>query len=642
MKIIYFDLCAVVIFLIILWTCITRKLTRGRTNRLYIAVSSLSLACTIADIIMEVTVNPAPLSARRVTFGLCITFLYFILRNVLLCVCFYMLLSITRTEYHLRSLKLQMAFWAPYAVLLVLLVRNFFTRDVFNVTAETGYTREPLMILFYIVALLYGVIGLTYCLFCRKYLPSKKWISVFSVYVLNFIAVVVQFFWPILLVEMFATAAGLLMILLQVMRPEENMDPTLEVRSWRAYQSELSNLMKTGQKLQIVVAQLTNASELRNYLGDTRYDELVHRGINVFRHNTPPRISARRDIYFERPGTMYVIFEDTKKQPEEIAQMMQGMIEHGTSIMTEEGLRVEIKACLIECPNDLKTTQDVINLGHRFTSLGDPDQIVFRADQLVSSRDFAIFNHTEDILNRAITGDTIEMHYQPIYDIRSKRFRSAEALVRLRDTTYGMIPPGVFIPAAERSGLIVNLGRKIIEAIFRFMSEHDLEALGIDFIEINLSVAQCADKALYDMVRDFEKRYAISPEHVLFEITESTFDNLSDTCRNNLRKLSAAGYGFALDDYGTGYTNIKRLSHIEFGVIKIDKSMVDELPTMSGRLIMDNTLHMMHDLEKEIVVEGVETKEALDTLATMGCDEIQGFYFSKPLPEEEFLRFIGG
>ena len=246
MKIIYFDLCAVVIFLIILWTCITRKLTRGRTNRLYIAVSSLSLACTIADIIMEVTVNPAPLSARRVTFGLCITFLYFILRNVLLCVCFYMLLSITRTEYHLRSLKLQMAFWAPYAVLFVLLVRNFFTRDVFNVTAETGYTRESLMILFYIVALLYGVIGLTYCLFCRKYLPSKKWVSVFSVYVLNFIAVVVQFFWPHLLVEMFATAAGLLMILLQVMRPEENMDPTLEVRSWRAYQSELSNLMKTG------------------------------------------------------------------------------------------------------------------------------------------------------------------------------------------------------------------------------------------------------------------------------------------------------------------------------------------------------------------------------------------------------------
>ena len=108
----------------------------------------------------------------------------------------------------------------------------------------------------------------------------------------------------------------------------------------------------------------------------------------------------------------------------------------------------------------------------------------------------------------------------------------------------------------------------------------------------------------------------------------------------DLNGLKDMGYDFSLDDYGTGYSNIQRVSKLPFSIIKIDKSLIDGIGTEDGMSLVKNAIRMMKDIRKEIVAEGVETKEALDKLAEMGCDYIQGFYFSKPLPKDEFLEFI--
>ena len=109
---------------------------------------------------------------------------------------------------------------------------------------------------------------------------------------------------------------------------------------------------------------------------------------------------------------------------------------------------------------------------------------------------------------------------------------------------------------------------------------------------------------------------------------------------DNLRILSEQGYSFSLDDYGVGYSNIQRVSQLPLKIIKIDKSLVDNMNTASGKSIMNNTVRMMKDIKKELVIEGVETKEDFEELRKMGCDFIQGFYFSKPLPGKEFLEFL--
>ena len=232
------------------------------------------------------------------------------------------------------------------------------------------------------------------------------------------------------------------------------------------------------------------------------------------------------------------------------------------------------------------------------------------------------------------------MVYQPIYDVRSGRFRSAEALARINDPEYGLISPGVFIPAAEAQGLIIPLGDVISNQVFRFVSEHDLDALGLQFVEMNLSVAQCMDSSLPAKLSALQKKYGVDPGTINLEITETTYENIGEIMLENVSALIKMGYSFALDDYGTGYSSIQRINRLPLRLVKIDKSVLDEVSTENGRTILEYTMRMMQKTGKQLVVEGAETREAVEMLESMGCDYIQGFYFAKPLSEDAFVQFL--
>ncbi len=179
-----------------------------------------------------------------------------------------------------------------------------------------------------------------------------------------------------------------------------------------------------------------------------------------------------------------------------------------------------------------------------------------------------------------------------------------------------------------------------MEEVFRFISQNDLKALGLSYIEINLSVAQCMENNLPEKVKALQEKYKIDPEQVNLEITETVFENISEIMMENVKELTRMGYSFALDDYGIGYSSIQRVNHLPLQLIKIDKSMLDEADHENGRIILESTVKMMQNIGKNLVVEGAETFEMVETLKRMSTDYIQGFYFSKPLPEEDFVNFL--
>ena len=180
----------------------------------------------------------------------------------------------------------------------------------------------------------------------------------------------------------------------------------------------------------------------------------------------------------------------------------------------------------------------------------------------------------------------------------------------------------------------------MLEQVFRFVSEHDLRALGLSYIELNLSVAQCMQSSLPETLRALQEKYGVDPGQINLEITETTFENISEVMLENVNELISMGYSFALDDYGIGYSSIQRVNHLPLKLIKIDKSMLDEISSTNGRMILEHTVRMMQSINKQLVVEGAETADEVDELERMDCDYIQGFYFSKPLPETLFLQFI--
>ena len=232
-------------------------------------------------------------------------------------------------------------------------------------------------------------------------------------------------------------------------------------------------------------------------------------------------------------------------------------------------------------------------------------------------------------------------YYQPIYSVRDRKYISAEALVRLKDPDLGFIPPDEFIPLTERDGTITKLGMQIFEMVCSFLKYAKLDEKGIQYIEVNLSVVQCMQKSLKEQLFDLMNKYQIRPEQVCLEITETVAVKTPEIVRKLFQELDKHGISFALDDYGSGYSNVKYIIELPFDFVKLDKYLIwNYFKNDFDKIAFESTITMMKSLNIEMIAEGVETKQQADTLAKLGVNYLQGYYFSKPIPPDDFIDFI--
>ena len=527
----------------------------------------------------------------------------------------------------------------PYGFLLVLLVVNVFTGCVFTVTPEGGYQRGPWLTAIYIIAALYMLWGVAYVVRRRKMLMRSRSFSLIMMYVLIAASVLFQLFYPKFLVEMIMTALGELFITLLVLRPEDYIDNLTGLPSFKAYSNDLHKICVNRSPEKLIVMRFINASQLRRYLGEDKYISFI-KNIALRINKICTEKGLYFDLYFEQPGRLYLIIDNYDFDFEGIVyDLYAGMVEDIIEIESN-GAKIIPRFCEICYPEDSTDASTIVNIGRQFHRIIPYDQFYTHACDIINTDSFRIKNNMDLILNRAISERKFRMYYQPIYSIKEGRFISAEALIRLIDDEYGFVSPAVFIPAAEQKGLMIPIGDFVLDSVFRFISENDFNELGLSYIELNLSVAQCLQADLSDKILALEKKYHVNPERVNLEITETTYENTGDITDRNIKRLSENGFSFSLDDYGTGYSNMQRISRLPLKIIKIDKTMVDDMESRSGMSVMQNTVSMMKDIDKEIVCEGVESKDQLDCLAGLGVDFIQGYYFSKPLSEQQFVAFI--
>lgn len=632
-KILYFDYCTIPVLIIVLFATLMRKMTKGLANRLFITIIILSCINTVFDLGMEFLNG----DDQNVLLSVC-CYGYYTLRNGTVVLYALFIFAITRTWYRLKSAALKTAIAAPYAVILVLLFTNPFTNKIFVISDANVCERGDWLIVFYGITAVYAVGELLYLIYCKRFLNFDKWVALMSLLVLSFIAVMVQLFYPHVLLEMFANSIALLLVALLVLRPEEMLSSsTVGLLSWKAYKMELKKIIATKQPVQIAVVRFVNAYEILTYLGEDRYYSYMR---SVAEQVNQLYKKVYFELYFEHPDNMYIVFDSCDDKLEDETQKLYPLMKDRMKEIDSSGIIPEPRICMLRYPKDLERYEDIVILGHKFHGLIPYEQTFCRASDIIGTKDFEIGSNMDSILNRALTRQSFEMYYQPIYSLKEKKFVSAEALIRLNDLEHGFISPAVFIPAAESKGLILPIGDFVLESVYRFISELDFEKLGLKYIEVNLSVAQCLQKDLPQKIEELEEKYHVTPDKINFEITETTYENIGDVIHENLQAITARGYTFSLDDYGTGYSNIQRVSRLPLKIIKIDKTMVDDMDTPDGMTIMRNTVRMMKEIKKELVVEGVEQAEPLEKLAAMNCDYIQGFYFSRPLPQKEFVRFI--
>ncbi len=244
-------------------------------------------------------------------------------------------------------------------------------------------------------------------------------------------------------------------------------------------------------------------------------------------------------------------------------------------------------------------------------------------------------------LRSAMAEDQLLLHYQPQYYVKTQEMAGAETLMRWRQPNQEFISPGIFIPLAEQTGIIVEYGAWALQqAVQQYASWRDA-GITLPRISVNLSPRQFSDENLVDAVSRLVKDYAIE-EHVLeLEITESAVISSPTVALEKMNQLQALGVDFAIDDFGTGHSSLSNLGSFPFSRLKIDQSFIRNLDSIkSNQCIVRSCIELAHDLGMDVVAEGVEYKSELNLLAQWNCDVIQGYYFSKPLAPDILEELI--
>ena len=246
----------------------------------------------------------------------------------------------------------------------------------------------------------------------------------------------------------------------------------------------------------------------------------------------------------------------------------------------------------------------------------------------------------ESELRNALRDAQLELYYQPKVSLRSGRIVGAEALIRWRHPERGMIPPNVFIPVAEETGLIFELGAWVLDETCRQMRTWLDAGLAAPPVAVNLSARQF-DRSLPGRMHEVLSRHGVEPSQLMLELTESLLVRGSDAVIDIMNELVAMGLSLALDDFGTGYSSLSYLKKFPISTLKIDRSFVEGLPhEESDCAIARAIVTMAQQLRQEIVAEGVENAEQMAFLRDLGCDQLQGFLFSPAVPGAEFARML--
>ena len=623
-----FDISALFISFAALIIFIYKKDRHKRQNRTFLLLIITQVITTVSDLIGAYTLN------HNLTE-------YWIISNVfnLLYFVSHTFIPVLFTVYILdltgiikRHNKYLFLLFLPYAVLLILQLTNPFTHIVFTIDSNLNYTKGPLLAPMYLAALFYLVLCLVLIIRYRLTLSISRLLLLSAFTSIILASTLIQLFIPRLLIECFVQITMTLCMLITVDNPSEIFSLTTGVYNRSTFLQDNLNFIRNKVSYKLIIVKILNEEYHMATLGYSFMQEIL-RSIAQWL----VLITNEDCVYDCNNGNFAIVLYGQKlRKSEQILTYLSNRF--STDWLHKDViLSLETQICDIDIPGDVNTLEGIVTIVDSTGIKQNTKVSIIKREQLsFMQRQKAIQNS----ISYSLDNNLFQVHFQPIWDVNANKIHSAEALVRLHDEELGFIPPDEFIPIAEKSGSIIAIGQFVFEEACKMFSIEQLSGIGIDFLEVNLSPVQCNNKKLSQIFQNTCSHYNLKPSSINLEITESAAINSHDNLLQTIKDLHSAGFTFSLDDYGTGYSNASYIFSMDFDIIKIDKTILWEAEkSESALIILQNTVRMIKELNKKILVEGVETKSQKDLMVQMGADYLQGFYFSKPLPKQDFIEF---
>ena len=404
-------------------------------------------------------------------------------------------------------------------------------------------------------------------------------------------------------------------------------------------QSVLTRAKNNEKKVAVLFADLTNFNRINDTLGHSAGDTLLKivgdRLIKIF---------SDQDFVARIGGDEFAVIVSNVKNAEAAASFARLMIESTLAPIQIENTEVNVGACvgISIFPDDGDDADKMVNyadMALRTASHSSPNSYFFFSQEMNAETEDHLA--LERDLRKAILQNEFVLYFQPQYDVKTKKILSAEALIRRMHPTRGMVSPMKFIPIAEDTGLIIPLGDWILKEALRHVKIWEEMGLPKISVAVNLSAVQFQQEDLVGVVEKALDESGVGTDQLELELTESVVMQDARKADNILSRLSKLGIKLAIDDFGTGYSSLSYLKKFKVNRLKIDQSFVRDMTNnYDDAEIAHAIINLGHTLGLEIVSEGVETKEQLELLQKQGCDVIQGYFISKPIPASEIPAFL--
>ena len=420
-------------------------------------------------------------------------------------------------------------------------------------------------------------------------------------------------------------------------------DPLTNLPNRRGLYEELSELIYRSQRYKyssaVIYVDLDGFKHVNDHFGHEAGDRLLIQVATNFK-----QIVRQTDSVARIGGDEFIVLITDIDRETTLITKIQQLLEEAAQPLALKGHKIAVSASIgiALYPEHGDNAE---------TLLHHADQAMYQAKNQ-GKNTFCFF--TEDInakahrqrelqdnLRRALPNDEFSVFYQPIVDGRNGQVVSVEALLRWYSAELGQVFPDEFIPAAESAGLIPELGCWILKRAVETAAEWNRH-FGVGLrIAVNASTIQFRNNLLFDAIRDQIDTHAWNPDLLEVEITEGLLLDDSPEVNTYISEISNCGVRLSVDDFGTGFSALSYLKNYPVNTVKIDRSFVMDLPgDKENEVLVQAIIAMAHGLRLEVVAEGVETAEQWEFLRSLNCDFMQGYYFGKPMPQDEFEAYL--
>ena len=491
----------------------------------------------------------------------------------------------------------------------------------YTASGRVVYSYGPSTSVAYALSAVYILATIVTTIAYRKHMPGRRFIAMLLWQGIWLLAAAVQFIQPQLLLVGFASAFGMVILYIQLENPSEYVDGSTGLFTMNALSAYVHDKYKYDKQFSLFTAKI---HYLTNYVDYNMEQAAVMRTAKAL-------VALGPEPAFRIDDDTFCVVYDVKER----------MFEKAANIkMQKDGVKdIPAKGTYLLIPDStqMRGPDEFFRFLHTYL---ETDQEITIADEKLVQK-LRDQNSIKELIDEALRQDRVEVFYQPFYNVRGFCFDVAEALVRIRTEDGKIVPPGEFIPIAEETGQIIPLGMRVFEKVCEFLSKGEALETGLKQVEVNISAAQFDFDNPARFVTEMIEKYGVEPGCINLEITETAAANNRSIMLKNMNRLIEKGIDFSLDDFGTGRSNIDYFVNMPVKNIKFDYSFTQGFfENDKTKYVLSGMMDILHKLDMNIVAEGIETEEQMKVMSELGIEYIQGYYFSRPVPEDEFIAFL--